>query len=315
MRPFALILFLLASQRALAQPLDLVFVLDTTGSMSGEIREAKDRIHQLSRALQEARPGDRIRVGVVAYRDRGDAYLTRVHDLTSDVEQSYAFLAGLTADGGGDTPEDVLSALDVALRSIHWDRGEKTERQIFVVADAPPHLDYGDGPSTETLIAEALRRKIAVNAIGCRSLGPAGIDWFRAMAYATEGSYQHIGRVASDEGLAQAMLQTLAPPSPEVELSRLPRVALTPQGAGERTAGAGGLAVTPWMSGDGARRQCGLRLEVPNGFDLAALPELRQGNDALHVSVRLREGQGRVQRYVLERCPPAAAPIRIHLGA
>lgn len=313
MRPFALALFILAPQLVLAQPLDLVFVLDTTGSMSAEIREAKERIHQLSSALKEARPGQRIRVGVVAYRDRGDEYVTRVHDLTEDVEQSYAFLGGLTAGGGGDTPEDVLSALDAAFRSIRWDASERTERQIFIIADAPPHLDYGDVPNTEAIIAQALRRKIAINAIGCRSLGQSGIDWFRALAYATEGRYQHIGRVSSDDGLAEAMLQTLAPSAPE-DTSRLPTVSLEPVAGGRPTPGAGGLVVVPWSSGSGERRQCGLQVEVPVGFDLQGPPDLRQGADALHLNVRLREGQGRVQRYALERCLPAAAPIRVHLG-
>lgn len=313
MRPFALALLALAPQLVFAQPLDLVFVLDTTGSMSGEIREAKERIHQLSSALKTSRPGQRIRVGVVAYKDRGDAYLTRVQDLTENVEESYAFLASLTADGGGDTPEDVLSALDAAFNAIRWDPSEKTERQVFIIADAPPHLDYRDVPDTNAVIAQALRRKIAINAIGCRSLGGSGVEWFRKLAYATEGSYQHIGRVSSDEGLAEAMLQTLAPPAPE-DTSRLPQLSLTPVSGGTRTPGAGGLVVMPWSTGRGDGRRCGLQVEVPIGFDLQAPPELRHGDDAVHVNVRLKEGQGRVQRYALDRCLPPAAPIRVHLG-
>ena len=69
--------------------------------------------------------------------------------------------------------------------------------QIFLIGDAPPHLDYADDPEPEELVAEARRSRIVINAIGCRSLYGTGVEFFRALAYATEGSYQHIGRLTS----------------------------------------------------------------------------------------------------------------------
>src|SRR5882724_9279391 len=51
---------------------------------------------------------------LVAYRDMGDDYVTRTFDLTTDIQDLYANLLELKARGGGDWPESVNEALDVA---------------------------------------------------------------------------------------------------------------------------------------------------------------------------------------------------------
>jgi Mg-chelatase subunit ChlD len=90
---------------------DVVFVLDTTGSMSGLIQTAKDKIWSIASTMASAQPTPEIRVGLVAFRDRGDQYVTRVVDLSSDLDSVYATLMEFQADGGGDTPESVNRAL------------------------------------------------------------------------------------------------------------------------------------------------------------------------------------------------------------
>ena len=293
--------------------LDLVFLLDTTGSMSGEIREAKERVRELTEALRTARPNERVRVGVVAYKDKGDAYLTKVSPLSEDVEVSFQFLGALTADGGGDTPEDVLAGLTAALRELSWDMGPDTERQVFIIADAPPHLDYPDRPKPEALIEEAVGKRIVINAIGCRSLDSHGIEIFRRIAYATEGSYQHIGRVrAGEEGLARAMLTALAPAKSE-DPTRFPQLGVTHLGAGEQRT-QGGLQVVPFHEEDSTsgRERCGLEVELPPGLALAQPPVVRKGDDALHLQLSLEQGQGSsTQRYALTECTPPSMPLRV----
>jgi Mg-chelatase subunit ChlD len=311
MRPqvlLILVLFALWPVTARAH-LDLVFLLDTTGSMSGEIREAKERVRELTEALRTARPNERVRVGVVAYKDKGDVYLTKVSPLSEDVEVSYRFLGGLTADGGGDTPEDVLAGLQAALRELSWDMGPDTERQVFIIADAPPHLDYPDRPTLESLLEEAVGKRIVINAIGCRSLSREGIEIFRRIAYATEGTYQHIGRVRSgEEGLAKAMLTALAPAASE-DPSRFPQLGVRHLGAGERTT-PGGLQVVPFTEGAGASSRCGLQVELPPGLALEREPEVRRGPDALHLRLALAPGQGGTQRYALPECL-SSLPLRV----
>ncbi|HEX4404123.1 MAG TPA: VWA domain-containing protein, partial [Polyangia bacterium] len=83
---------------------DLVFALDTTGSMSGLIEGAKMKIWSIASFVARAQPTPDVRVGLVAYRDVGDAYVTRVYDLDADLDRVYRRLLSFNADGGGDTP-------------------------------------------------------------------------------------------------------------------------------------------------------------------------------------------------------------------
>ncbi|MEW8587194.1 MAG: vWA domain-containing protein, partial [Candidatus Thiodiazotropha sp.] len=90
--------------------IEVVFVLDTTGSMSGLIQASKEKIWSIASTMAQARPAPEIRMGLVAYRDRGDAYVTRVVDLSEDLDSVYATLMDFRAAGGGDGPESVNQA-------------------------------------------------------------------------------------------------------------------------------------------------------------------------------------------------------------
>ena len=72
------------------------------------------------------------------YRDQGDEYVTRVVNLTSDIHTFTRALRRIKADGGGDTPEDLQSALNDALHRVHWNKDGL--RLGFIITDAPPHL-------------------------------------------------------------------------------------------------------------------------------------------------------------------------------
>ena len=118
--------------------LDLVFVMDTTGSMRGELRDLQASLLGVIRVLSRLAPT--LQVGFVAYKDRGEAYVTRAFPL-SPMDQRNArdiigFVGQLTADGGGDDPEAVDEALVVAV-DMPW-RAEAQGR-IIVIGDAPAH--------------------------------------------------------------------------------------------------------------------------------------------------------------------------------
>jgi Mg-chelatase subunit ChlD len=100
--------------------IDVVFVLDTTGSMSGLIQTAKEKIWSIATTMASAQQTPEIRVGLVAYRDRGDAYVTKVVDLSDDLDSVYATLMDFQADGGGDGPESVNKALYDAVHNVSW---------------------------------------------------------------------------------------------------------------------------------------------------------------------------------------------------
>ncbi len=158
------------SQESAAPRMEIVFVLDTTGSMDGLIDGAKKKIWSIVNQMVAAKPQPEIRVGFVAYRDKGDAYVTQVHDLTSDLDKSFATLDKFQADGGGDTPEHVNAGLHAAVSKLNWSRkvpGSKSYQVIFLVGDCPPHMDYQDGLNYKTDVKRAAGRGIVVNAIRC----------------------------------------------------------------------------------------------------------------------------------------------------
>ena len=118
--------------------LDLVFVMDTTGSMGRELADLQANLVGIIRVL--SRLSGSLRVGFVAFKDRGDAYLTRVYPLQrmndAHVAELVSFVRGLRAQGGGDDPEPVDEALKAAL-AMPW-RGDAQGR-IIVIGDAPAH--------------------------------------------------------------------------------------------------------------------------------------------------------------------------------
>lgn len=144
---------------------EVAFVLDTTGSMGPLIEGAKRKIWSIATAIVDEHPGAEIRMGLVAYRDVGDEYVTRTFDLTTDIQDLYANLLELRARGGGDWPESVNEALDVGVSKLAWTKGAEICRILFLVGDAPPHMDYKNDVKYPEVMREARERGILVNAV------------------------------------------------------------------------------------------------------------------------------------------------------
>src|SRR4051812_41827877 len=123
---------------------EIVFCLDTTGSMGGLIEGAKAKVWAICNQVAGGKPAPDLKVGLVAFRDRGDEYVTKVFDLTDDLDAVYSDLKKFVAAGGGDVPESVNQALDDSVNKVKWSQDKKTLRIIFLVGDAPPHMDYKD---------------------------------------------------------------------------------------------------------------------------------------------------------------------------
>jgi Mg-chelatase subunit ChlD len=145
---------------------ELVFVLDTTGSMSGLIEGAKSTIWSVVNDFSSQTPRPDVKVGLVAYRDRGDAYVSQVHPLTSDLDSVYQALTLLRAGGGGDTPESVAKGLQDSIHAQPWSYQQRTYRSVFVVGDAPDK-GYSDESSLADLAKTARELGIYVSAIRC----------------------------------------------------------------------------------------------------------------------------------------------------
>ncbi len=171
---------------------ELVFCLDTTGSMSGLIEGAKARIWGIINGVARALQGPRIRVGLVAYRDRGDAYITDIHGLSDNLDAVQAKLATFSAGGGGDGPESVNQALADAVGKIQWSPlGSRVYRAVFLVGDAPPHMDYTDDVKYPLTCGKARMGGLVINAIQCGTDAACAAEWTR-IATLTGGGFTAI---------------------------------------------------------------------------------------------------------------------------
>ena len=171
-----------------AQAMEMVFVLDTTASMGGLLNGAKERIWGIVNEVMQTSKLSSVKVGLVAYRDRGDQYVTQVLPLTDDLDKVYSTLMDYEPGGGGDEPEDVRRALADGVSRAGWSQPSPGNAQIlFLVGDAPPH-DYADEPSPITTADLAVKHGIIVNTIQCGNSVSTKQVW-EAIARRGQGQY------------------------------------------------------------------------------------------------------------------------------
>lgn len=171
--------------------IDVVFVLDTTGSMGGLIEGAKQKIWSIANAISQTQQTPVIRFGLVGYRDRGDEYVTKMTPLTEDIDTMYADLMGYQARGGGDTPESVNEALFQAVERFDWTEQDGALKLIYLVGDAPPKMEYVDDVKYQASCKMAKEKRININTIQCGSIGSTDRFW-QEISQLANGSYAKI---------------------------------------------------------------------------------------------------------------------------
>ncbi|MCE9574888.1 MAG: VWA domain-containing protein, partial [Deltaproteobacteria bacterium] len=174
-----------------ARAVDLAFVLDTTGSMSEEIDAVKATIRTV--ATQLAGSQTPVRIGLVEYKDRTDGQVTRVFPFSSQLDAFATDVAGLTADGGGDTPEDMQAGLTAAIDQLNW-RDDAVARIVVVIADAPPHLDYQDEKDYADAARRAAGRGIKLFTVSASGMDYTGQIVMRQLAQFTGASNMFVMR-------------------------------------------------------------------------------------------------------------------------
>lgn len=189
--------------------MEVCFVLDTTGSMSGLIEGAKQKIWSIANEMISAKPTPELRLGLVAYRDRGDAYVVKSFDLTNDIDAVYANLRGCSAGGGGDTPESVNEALNEAVTKMAWSGDRNVLKIIFLVGDAPPHMDYANAPKYPEICQVAMKKDLIINTVQCGVIPETAPLW-KEIAKLSEGSYVAIAQEGGMLAIATPMDAELA---------------------------------------------------------------------------------------------------------
>ena len=169
--------------------LEMVFVLDTTGSMGGLLEGAKQRIWGIVNEVMQSPSHPAVKIGLVAYRDRGDRYVTQVLPITEDLDKVYTTLMEYEASGGGDAPEDVRRALADGVQKAGWSRSTSRLAQVlFLVGDAPPHNDYQDEEDVLATAGNAMEQGIVVNTIQCGNVSETKQVW-ESIAERGQGQY------------------------------------------------------------------------------------------------------------------------------
>jgi len=166
--------------------LDVLFVIDTTGSMSDEIERIKNTLLRVTEKLRALEADFDLRYGAVLYRDIGDAYLTKTHAFTSEISSFDKALQSVGAAGGGDGPESLNQAMAQTV-GMEWRKG--AAKVAFLIADARPHMDYqGDKPYGQSAI-EAIGKGIRIHSVAASGLDKTGTLVFRQTAQLTRGKF------------------------------------------------------------------------------------------------------------------------------
>jgi len=181
--------------------LDIMFAVDATGSMGDEIRYLKSEMQDVIQRVQKQDDDLLIRVGSVFYRDRGDAFLTRSNPLSEDIQTTVDFIKKQNAGGGGDYPEAVDAALDVAINQQEWSE-DAVARIVFLILDAPPHMKYVT--ALQNTIRNAAEKGIKIIPITASGINRSTEYLMKSMAMATNGTYVFI---TDDSGIGHAHLK------------------------------------------------------------------------------------------------------------
>ncbi|MDQ1278220.1 MAG: hypothetical protein QG555_1262 [Thermodesulfobacteriota bacterium] len=168
-------------------PLDILFIMDTTGSMGEEISRLKNTIEIINLNLASLSSKPKIRFGMVLYKDRGDEYVTRVIPLTADLDKFRSELNQVTAAGGGDNPEDLQSALQDGMDKIDWNKDGI--RLCYIITDASVHLDYGQKYTYVSAVHDARSMGIKMFTIGTGGLDISGEYILRQISQYTYAKY------------------------------------------------------------------------------------------------------------------------------
>ena len=164
--------------------LDLMLVIDTTGSMGDEIRYLQTELASILTSIRQNHPGVDIRVGFVFYRDVGDDYVTRTVPLTRDFAAAQGDLGQQYATGGGDYPEAMEQAL-IRAAGQQW-RGDAV-KTMLLVADAPPH---DDKIGLAWQASEVLRaQRVQIVPVAASGVADKAEYVMRAMAALTQSRY------------------------------------------------------------------------------------------------------------------------------
>jgi Mg-chelatase subunit ChlD len=168
--------------------LDLMFMVDTTGSMSDELSYLQTELKDvIQRVVTQSEDPLAVRLSVNFYRDTTDEYVVRSFPFTQDIDTALTALQQQYAGGGGDFPEAVDFALEVA--NQHAWNPKARARLMFLVLDAPPHSDQATQERVRQATAELAKQGVEVIPLTASGIDKPTEFLMRFLGAATNGSY------------------------------------------------------------------------------------------------------------------------------
>ena len=168
-------------------PLELMFVIDTTGSMGDELSYLKSEVKDV---IEQIDTNNDIRLSLLFYRDNGDQYVTRFFDFTTDIDQQIVNISNQRASGGGDYEEAVDTALNLAVTQASW--SENSNKILIHVLDAPPHSTKQNINLFASSILSAAEKGIRIIPVASSGIDKWTEFLLRTEALITGGTYTYI---------------------------------------------------------------------------------------------------------------------------
>ena len=158
--------------------------------MGDEISFLKSDLQSILTKVGEMETDRTIFTGTVFYRDSdGDEYLTKFSPFTTDISSTMGFIGEQYADGGGDTPEAVHSALEAALSDLQWHKSAYS-KMAFLILDAPAHRDHpGVIESLQKSVKQFASMGVKLIPVFCSSYEKECEFMCRQFAILTGGTY------------------------------------------------------------------------------------------------------------------------------
>jgi len=194
--------------------LDLVFVVDATGSMGDEINYLKSELLDVLKNVESNLTKTNVRYGSVFYRDNGDDYVTRKFDFSNDAKNLINFIKKQDANGGGDTPEAVVEALETSIDELAWSK-ENSTKIMFLLLDAPPHWSDENIEKLNQKIKLASKKGITIIPIAASDTDKQTEYLMRTFALLTNGTYTFL---TNDSGIGNNHIK---PTASEYEVEKL----------------------------------------------------------------------------------------------
>ncbi len=186
--------------------LDLVLLIDATGSMTQELDQLQANLETIRGQLPSEAENITLRFGFVAFRDQGKGDAIELFSLTDSWALFAENLRSVTAVGGGDYPEDLNAALYQAVNGMNW--RPEAQRLIILLSDAPPHLDDEASGQVEALLQLAAQPNMTIFTVGSDGLNEAGVDIYQQIAAAGSGRFVFL---SSNPAQAPANALTVQP--------------------------------------------------------------------------------------------------------